>query len=165
VSSRLGPSTIINPQNRTTGIDGIASFLPPGPQRALLHAWPLAAHRSVTDTTSPRPAFAHVLADFSGVSAAQLQDSSLLSGLLIAAAGGSGLAAVGTPTVRRLPNGGLDGVLLLEGCHIALHSVPARGLLLVDVLAPQPGVARKAVEVFARRFASAKSRIEQRERG
>jgi|SRR5579862_8503096 len=119
----------------------------------------------MTDKTAPGPAFAHVLADFSGVSATQLQDASLLSGLLIAAASGSGLAAVGAPTVRHLPNGGLGGVLLLEGCHIAVHTVPSRGLLLVDVLAPQPVVARKAVEVFARRFASATKRIEQRERG
>ena len=119
----------------------------------------------MTDKTSPGPAFAHVLADFSGVSSAQLQDVSLLSGLLIAAAGGSGLAAVGTPTVRQHPSGDLGGVLLLEGCHIALHTVPSRGLLLVDVLAPKLAVARKAVDVFARRFASAKSRIEQRERG
>jgi S-adenosylmethionine/arginine decarboxylase-like enzyme len=118
-------------------------------------------------TTSRLPAspFAHWLADFSGVSEAQLRDASLLCGLLIAAASGSGLATVGAPTVRRLPSGGLAGMMLLEGCHIAAHTVPARGLLLLDVLAPRESDARKAVDIFARRFSTAAARIEQRARG
>ena len=109
--------------------------------------------------------FAHVFADISGISDAQLRDLSLLTGLLIAAASGSGLAAVGAPTVRQLPSGALAGVMLLESCHIAAHTIPARGLLLLDVLAPRESDARKAVDVFARRFATATTRIEQRARG
>jgi S-adenosylmethionine/arginine decarboxylase-like enzyme len=115
--------------------------------------------------SSPAPTFAHLLADFSGVNEAQLRDAPLLCGLLIAAASGSGLAAIGAPTVRQLPAGGLVGVLLLERCHIAAHTVPGHGLMLVDVLAPHLQDARKAVDVFARRFATAKVRVEHHARG
>jgi S-adenosylmethionine/arginine decarboxylase-like enzyme len=119
----------------------------------------------VTVHSSAGTAFVHVFADISGIPEAQLRDPSLLSGLLIAAASGAGLTAVGVPTVRQLPSGAIGGVLLLEGCHIAAHTSPARGLLLVDVLTPQSLDARKAVDVFARRFATAKVRIEHLPRG
>ena len=110
-------------------------------------------------------AFTHLLADFSGVAVSQLCDASLLSGLLIAAASGAGLTAIGPPLVRQRPDGGLGGILLLEQCHIAAHTVPARGLLLVDVLVPHAHEARKAISIFARRFAATTLRLDDRTRG
>jgi S-adenosylmethionine/arginine decarboxylase-like enzyme len=119
----------------------------------------------VSAEPSAGPEFAHLLADFSGASASQLQDRALLSGLLIAAASAAGIAALGPPVVRQLPSGELGGMILLERCHIAAHTVPARGILLVDVLTPNQPEARKAIDVFVRRFAKATVRLEQAWRG
>jgi S-adenosylmethionine decarboxylase len=109
--------------------------------------------------------YTHVFADFSGVSHAQLRDATLLSGLLIAAASGAGLTALGPPVVRSLPSDGLSGVLLLEGCHIAAHTMPERQVLLLDVLAPRAIDASRAVEIFARRLCPTARRVEQYSRG
>ena len=110
-------------------------------------------------------AYQHLHADFVGVPPAQLGDVDLLSGLLIAAAGAAGLTAVGAPAVRRLPDGGVAGVLLLECCHIAVHAVPARQLLLLDVLVLATQDARKALDVFARRLGPRDVRSDTRGRG
>lgn len=114
---------------------------------------------------APGPAFVHLFVDFAGASEPQLRDVSLLSGLLIAAASGAGLAALGPPVVRQLPGGEVGGVLLLERCHIAAHTVPERGTLLLDVLVPRSSDPRKVVDVFARRFSTATMRVERAARG
>jgi S-adenosylmethionine/arginine decarboxylase-like enzyme len=110
-------------------------------------------------------AFTHVAADLIGVDETQLRDVSLLSGLLIAAAGAAGYAALGAPVVKQLPAGDIAGVLLLDGCHIALHSFPDRELLLLDILAPASRDARKALDVFAKRLVPQQIRTEARLRG
>ncbi len=92
------------------------------------------------------PSFTHLLVDFNGANESQLRDAPLLSGLLIAAASSAGLTTLGPPLVRQMPNGELGAVLLLEQCHIAAHTAPALGTLLLDVLAPRQADARKAVE-------------------
>jgi S-adenosylmethionine/arginine decarboxylase-like enzyme len=94
----------------------------------------------------------HVSADLSGVGSGPLRDAPLLSGLLIAAAGAAGLNAAGTPIVRTAASGGISAVLLLEPCHVSIHSLPARGLALVDVLARDEAGATKALDVFVRRL-------------
>jgi S-adenosylmethionine decarboxylase len=94
----------------------------------------------------------HVSADLSGVASASLRDAPLLSGLLIAAAGAAGLTAVGTPLIRVAPAGGVSAVLLLDPCHVSIHSLPDRGLALVDVLARDAAGATKALDVFVRRL-------------
>jgi S-adenosylmethionine/arginine decarboxylase-like enzyme len=109
--------------------------------------------------------YQHLHADLVGVPPAQLGDVDLLSGLLIAAASGAGLTAVGAPAVRRLPDGGVAGVLLLECCHIAVHAVPSRQLLLLDVLVLATQDARKALDVFARRLTPRDVRSDTRGRG
>jgi S-adenosylmethionine/arginine decarboxylase-like enzyme len=109
--------------------------------------------------------FSHLIADFVGVPPAQLRDGTLLSGLLIAAASAAGLSIVGTPVVRRLPTGGVAALLLLEGCHIAVHTVPAGELLLLDVLALTTHDVGKALDVFARRVGAREIRSEVRARG
>ncbi|MDQ3698824.1 MAG: S-adenosylmethionine decarboxylase [Gemmatimonadota bacterium] len=109
--------------------------------------------------------YRHVLADLTGVSAAQLRDAALLTGLLIAAAGAAGFTMVAPPIVRALPNGAVDGILLLDGCHIALHAAPERELLLLDILAPSTHDPTKVVDVFTRRLAPLDVRSESHARG
>ena len=114
----------------------------------------------------PRPPFSHLLADFAGLPPAQLRDASFLSGLMIAAAGASGFSADGAPTVRILPHDALAALLTIDqGCHLAVHTFPDRGLLLLDVLAPATLDARKALDVFVRRLPGAQVHCEQLARG
>jgi S-adenosylmethionine decarboxylase len=108
---------------------------------------------------------AHVSADLAGVSSGSLRDSRLLSGLLIAAAGAAGLNAAGAPVVRTAPSGGISAVLLLDPCHVSIHSLPDRGLALVDVLARDAVGAAKALDVFVRRLVPASVTSEIRMRG
>ncbi|GAC1477919.1 MAG: hypothetical protein NVS1B4_21230 [Gemmatimonadaceae bacterium] len=110
-------------------------------------------------------AFRHLVADFTQVPAVQLTDGPLLTGLLIAAAGAAGLAAVGAPVIRPVPGDGFAAVLVLEGCHVTVHTFPARGLLLLDVLAPAAVDCRKALDVFARRMSTAHVTTTTRDRG
>ncbi len=112
-----------------------------------------------------RGAFTHATADLRGVAAASLRDASLVSGLLIAAAGAAGFATIGAPVVRQLPSGGLAAVLVLDGCHITVHTAPRRDLMLLDVLVPATHNARTAVDVFVRRLAPRDVHTETRERG
>lgn len=109
--------------------------------------------------------YTHLTADFLGVAPAQLRDTALLAGLLIAAAGAAGLTALGTPLIRRLPTDAVAGVLLLDGCHMSVHALPDRELLLLDVLAAASYEPRKALDVFARRLPAREIRSEQRARG
>ena len=108
---------------------------------------------------------AHVSADLRGVGSGALRDAPLLSGLLIAAAGAGGLNAAGTPIVRTAPSGCISAVLFLDPCHVSIHSLPDRGLALVDVLAPDAGDATKALDVFVRRLAPTAVTSETRLRG
>ena len=108
---------------------------------------------------------AHVSADLTGVGSGALRDSALLSGLLIAAAGAAGLSASGVPIVRSAPSGGISAVLLLDPCHVSVHSLPERGIALVDVLARDTAGAQKALEVFVRRLAPAAVTSDTRMRG
>jgi S-adenosylmethionine/arginine decarboxylase-like enzyme len=110
-------------------------------------------------------AYTHLIADFAGVSSEELRDTNLLAGLLVAAAGAAGLTAVGAPLVRRLPSNMVSGVLLLDGCHMSVHAVPDRGLLMLDVLALATYDTSKALDVFTRRLAAGEIRSEQRSRG
>jgi S-adenosylmethionine/arginine decarboxylase-like enzyme len=109
--------------------------------------------------------FAHLSADLVGVPRAQLADAALLGGVAIAAAAAAGVHPVGAPLVRQRPDGGVTFILALEGTHLALHSDPERGLLLLDVLAPTGLDPRTALEVFARRLTAREVRSEVRERG
>ena len=130
-----------------------------------------APDRRPTTPAEPRDAsygeggFSHLMADFIGVPAAQLRDTTTLSGLLIAAAGAAGFAALGAPFVRQLPNDGVAGLFLLDGCQMSLHAFPDRELLLLDVLSLATHDGRKALDVFARRLTAREIRTERRARG
>jgi S-adenosylmethionine/arginine decarboxylase-like enzyme len=110
-------------------------------------------------------AFTHLVADFIGVPAHQLRDTPMLSGLLIAAAGAAGFAAVGAPIVRQLPHDGVAGLFLLDGCQMTVHAFPERELLLLDVLTAATHDGRKAFDVFARRIVAREVRSERMSRG
>ena len=107
----------------------------------------------------------HVSANLSGVASAALRDAPLLSGLLIAAAGAAGLSAIGAPLVRVAPAGGVSAVLLLDPCHVSIHSFPDRGLALVDILGRDTSGAGKALDVFVRRLAPTAVASDVRARG
>ncbi len=107
----------------------------------------------------------YVSADLEGVGSGALRDAALLSGLLIAAAGAAGLSAVGAPLVRVSPVGGVSAVLLLDPCHVSIHSLPERGLALVDVFARDESGAAKALDVFVRRLAPTGVASDTRKRG
>ncbi|HEX5830107.1 MAG TPA: S-adenosylmethionine decarboxylase [Gemmatimonadaceae bacterium] len=109
--------------------------------------------------------FTHYSTDFVGATPAQLRDETLLSGLLIAAAGAAGFSAIGTPHIHRLPHDGISGWLPLDDCHIAVHAFPREELLLLDVLSSAAHDGRKAVDVFTRRLTAREVRSERRTRG
>ncbi|MEO6528104.1 MAG: S-adenosylmethionine decarboxylase [Gemmatimonadaceae bacterium] len=104
-------------------------------------------------------------ADLIGVGSGPLRDAALLSGLLIAAASAAGLNAAAAPMVRAGNDGGISAILLLDPCHLSVHSLPDRGLALVDVLARDVAHATKALDVFVRRLAPASVKRETRMRG
>ena len=109
--------------------------------------------------------FSHTIADFVGVQSHLLTDGALMSGLLIAAAGAAGFSAMGAPIVRQLPSDGVAAVLILDGCHMTVHTFPDRELLLLDVLSLATHDARKALDVFNRRLHPRELRSESRLRG
>ena len=96
---------------------------------------------------------AHVSADLSGIGSGPLRDMPLLSGLLIAAVGAAGIPSFGTPLVHVSTDGAVSALLLVDPCHVSVHSFPDRGLALVDVIARDEAGAIKALEVFVRRLA------------
>jgi S-adenosylmethionine decarboxylase len=109
--------------------------------------------------------FSHVVADLSGVGSGALRDAPLLSGLLIAAAGAAGLGGATAPVVRTAADGGVAAILLLDPCHLSVHSFPDRGLALVDVITRDAAGAVKALDVFVRRLGPASVVSETRIRG
>ena len=124
----------------------------------------LVARESGVDTTLDK-SHSHLTAEFSGVPAEQLRDATLLGGLLIAAASAVGFSTTGVPGVRTQSDGGISAVLLLDGGHIAIHSVPEHHVLLFDVVAPASHDFRKAVEVFSRRLTARDVKSDTRGRG
>ena len=104
---------------------------------------------------SPTGGVAHLVAELTGVADACLRDSALLGGLLIAAAGAAGLHALTSPLLRVSDSRGVDGLLMLDGGHVAVHAQAERGVLLIDLLAPEPTDLTRALDVFTRRLAPA----------
>ncbi len=105
------------------------------------------------------------MAEFAGVPDALLADASRLGGVLIAAASAAGLHALGAPLVRTSGAHGIDAMLLLEGGHAALHTVPERAVILVDLLAPVRFDLVPAFDVLTRRLSAGDVRAERLVRG
>lgn len=108
--------------------------------------------------------YVHIVADFVGVPANQLADRTLVCGLIVAAAGAAGINAPGVPTMRNRKLGGITAALLDDDCHITVHAIPERELLLLDVLVPKAIDASRAVDVFARRLTARHVHKDTRER-
>jgi S-adenosylmethionine decarboxylase len=108
---------------------------------------------------------AHVSADLAGIGSGPLRDSALLTGLLIAAASAAGFNATAAPVARTGNDGAVSAILLLDPCHLSVHSLPDRGLALVDVFARDRAGAGKALDVFVRRLNPTKVTSETRMRG
>ena len=111
------------------------------------------------------PAHSHLTAEFAGVPAEQLRDATLLGGLLIAAASAGGFNPIGVPAVKLKPGGGVSAMLLLDGAHLSLHTIPGRQTLLFDVVAPSSHDFRKVLDVFARRLTARDIKSDTRGRG
>ncbi len=94
----------------------------------------------------------HLVAELSGIARSCLHDTALLGGLLIAAAGAAGLHAISSPILRTTDHRGVDGLLMLDGGHAAIHAHSDRGTLLLDLLTVAPAELAKALEVFIRRL-------------
>ncbi|MEO8637231.1 MAG: S-adenosylmethionine decarboxylase [Gemmatimonadales bacterium] len=93
----------------------------------------------------------HQLVQLTDITSPLLADEQGMAALAIAAAGAIGLSAYGPPTTRTGPLGSAVA-LLAHGGHIILHSAPATGCCIVDVLAPGTLSPRRAIEVIARRL-------------
>ena len=100
----------------------------------------------------------HRGADFRGVSSPLLRDGAALAGLLLSAAGAAGLSTIESPIVRSLPRDGLAVILLLDLGHVAVHTLPDRELVALDLLVAAGRDPQKAVDVFARKFGVPESR-------
>jgi S-adenosylmethionine decarboxylase len=107
----------------------------------------------------------HLTADLGGVGSGALRDAPMLSGLLIAAASAAGLGVAAAPVVRTGVDGGVAAILLLDPCHLSVHSFPDRGLALVDVITRDAAGALKALDVFVRRLTPAAVASETKVRG
>ena len=110
-------------------------------------------------------AIVHLIADFVGVPATQLVDQSLISGVLVSAAGAAGMSSTGSPVVLKHPSGGLSVILPLDGCHMSLHTNPAGELAFLDVMASPPHDPQRALDVVMRRLTARTVHTERRERG
>jgi S-adenosylmethionine/arginine decarboxylase-like enzyme len=71
---------------------------------------------------------------------------------VLSAAAAAGLSSAAPPQVRELPRDGLAVVLLLALGHLTVHTVPAEGTLLVDLLVPVARDPAAAIAVFARKL-------------
>ena len=112
-----------------------------------------------------QPAVVHLTADLIGVAAQQLDDASLISGVMVSAAVAAGMSSSGSPLVLKRPEGGVSVVLPLDGCHMSIHTNPGRELALLDVLASPPHDPQRALDVVTRRLIARSVRSERRERG
>ncbi len=98
-----------------------------------------------------QPAFNHRLLELTSLPGARLADAHGLSAMVVAAAGAVGMPTLGPPVVRDGPGGIVIALLCREG-HIVLHTAPAEGLCVVDIVARGPADVGKGVEVIARRL-------------
>jgi S-adenosylmethionine/arginine decarboxylase-like enzyme len=87
-----------------------------------------------------------------------LRDAAALAGLALSAAGAAGLSTIESPIVRSLPRDGLALMLFLDVGHIAVHTIPDRELVVLDLLVSAGRDPQKAVDVFARKFGVSEAR-------
>ncbi|PHX97058.1 MAG: hypothetical protein CK531_05860 [Gemmatimonadetes bacterium] len=98
------------------------------------------------------PPLVERVADFRGVASPVLRDSAALAGLALSAAGAAGLSTLESPIVRALPRDGLALILFLDLGHIAVHTLPERETVVLNLLVAAGRDPQMAVDVFARKF-------------
>jgi len=116
------------------------------------------------DTSGRQVAQTHLLADLAGLAPDLLNDADLLRGVLIAGASAAAPASVGMPMVPTASGRDRSAVLILVGGHIAAHTFPERGLLLLDVLCDARHDPHRVLDVFSRRLTARDVRVETRTR-
>lgn len=90
-------------------------------------------------------------AELAGLPAERLSDAGRLAALVIAAAGATGITTDGPPIVRGGLAGAAVGVVGVDG-HILLHTSPALGTCIVDIVVRAPRQADRALDVISRRL-------------
>lgn len=108
----------------------------------------------------------HVLADFGGVAAEKLADTSLLSAVLLAAANAAGLSPTGKPIVTTSTDG-VAALLACRGGHVAILAAPHAGLGFFDLAAAGAarGAVQRAADIVARRLGAKEVRTDVKQRG
>ena len=101
-------------------------------------------------------AFDQQIAGIEGIDPARLDDAERLAAVIVAAASASGISPGTLPLIQRGPQGHTIGLVCLDG-HLVVHSNPARGECLVDIVVRLPGSAARGLEVIARRLGVAGS--------
>lgn len=97
--------------------------------------------------------FNHALIQLTGIAPDRLDDTESLAAVAVAAAGAIGLAG-NAPVSCGGPRGAALALLGTDG-HVVLHTVPTRGLCLVDIVARAPIPVSRGVDVIARRLGAA----------
>lgn len=97
------------------------------------------------------PLFNHQWLELSDLVSERLADANSLSAVIVAAAGATGLLALGPPLVRQGP-GGIAICMLCRDGHIVVHAWPAEGVCVIDILARGPAEVGKGIDVIARRL-------------
>ena len=98
-------------------------------------------------------------AELVGVAPERLSDAGGLAALVIAAAGATGITTDGPPVVRGGLAGAAVGVVGVDG-HILLHTSPALGSCIVDIVVRLPRQADRALDVIARRLGAVASGLD-----
>ncbi|MDQ2669347.1 MAG: S-adenosylmethionine decarboxylase [Gemmatimonadota bacterium] len=96
-------------------------------------------------------AFERRAVELSGIAPERLDDPAALAALTIAAAVACGISAEGAPAMRAGIAGVAVGVIGVDG-HVVLHTAPADGTCLVDVVVREPRQPDRALDVIARRL-------------
>ncbi len=88
-----------------------------------------------------------------GIPRARLADPGAIGGAVVAAAAAIGVGAEGPPLVRSTPGGVVVAIVTAEA-HLVVHTAPASGTCLVDVVARAPRDPVRGADVIARRLAT-----------
>jgi S-adenosylmethionine/arginine decarboxylase-like enzyme len=102
--------------------------------------------------TAVRSVYDHAVVELRDIPTERLADSAALSALVVAAAGAVGMPPHAPPVVKHATGTLAVGLLCREG-HIILHTSPAEGLCLVDVVVRAPARVAHGMDVITRRLA------------
>lgn len=97
--------------------------------------------------------YSHHISELTNLSGQRLAEEASLAAVTIAAASAVGLVPYGTPVTKSGPRG-TSVALLAHGGHLVLHASPEEGRCLVDLVAPGPVDAKKALEILIRRLSA-----------